>query len=84
MEPKTAVKKSEAASCLEVLREALGTRWWSVNNQKLPWWNGEFRRPTSSKVGNVTQYVENSNHKKRNRCCSFECFDGGSMKWSEE
>lgn len=27
LEPKTALKKSEAASCLEVLREALGTVW---------------------------------------------------------
>jgi hypothetical protein len=27
LEPKTALKKSEAASCAEVLREALGTMW---------------------------------------------------------
>ena len=27
LEPKTAVKKSDAASCFEVFREAFGTEW---------------------------------------------------------
>jgi hypothetical protein len=77
LKPKTAVKKREAASCLEVSSEALGTVTKSAYHQVMC----SMEVPTSCKVRNVTEDIEDSNHKEGCRCSPFESSDGVLLKY---